>query len=179
MIRPTERDLKVIEPTFTKRWNEFFLKAPDKLVVWIGPASKFCIPHDNLGASFYISLSDTIRNTVRLWAELALIHTLLLTWRPASLTSMWFSSWRADPSDLVLCSSPADLAVLGWAYKHSRKLARRMDAYRGCLYGVILDSPKERGSRRIPSSRSDCCVAPDINYAKEDDDAIDGYLRLH
>lgn len=41
--RPNEKDLKIIGPTFTERWNSFFSDAPDKPVMWIGPIAGYNI----------------------------------------------------------------------------------------------------------------------------------------
>ncbi|KAK0204964.1 hypothetical protein DFS33DRAFT_1273960 [Desarmillaria ectypa] len=100
-----------IRPTWTclhKQWNSFFLNARDKPVMWIGPASAYYVtdPPRQPGRKFFSIIYYTVnglpdvhsrsndnaeRNILRLWAEytfkLALIHTLLLTWRLAFSTS--------------------------------------------------------------------------------------------
>jgi alcohol oxidase len=38
-IRPDEGDLKVIGSDFSKTWEQYFVRAPDKPICWIGPAT--------------------------------------------------------------------------------------------------------------------------------------------
>lgn len=40
-MRPTEQDLKELGPEFQPRWKEFFLNAPDKPIMWMGPMSGY------------------------------------------------------------------------------------------------------------------------------------------
>jgi len=79
-----------------------------------------------------------------------------------------------DPKYL---SRPEDMAQLKWGYKHSRELARRMSCYRGeHVAGHPLFSPGSEATcqaRERPAEIS----APDIIYTREDDEAIDTYLR--
>ena len=74
-------------------------------------------------------------------------------------------------------SSPADVVVLRWAYKHVREIARRMEFYRGDLQAGhptfaegslaathLVDTPVEISASKIV-------------YSKEDDDTIDEFHR--
>ena len=74
-------------------------------------------------------------------------------------------------------SSPADLVILRWAYKHVREIGRRMKFYRGDLqFGhprFAEDSQAATQSDGLPAEIS----APKIVYSKEDDDAIDEFHR--
>ena len=38
-IRPTPEELEAWGPEFRKRWESYFAPAPDKPVLWMGPAS--------------------------------------------------------------------------------------------------------------------------------------------
>jgi alcohol oxidase len=74
-------------------------------------------------------------------------------------------------------SSPADLVILRWAYKHVRELSRRMKFYRG---EVQVEHPTfAEGSLAAthPTGTPVEISAPKIVYSKEDDDAIDEFHR--
>ena len=74
-------------------------------------------------------------------------------------------------------SSPADLVVLRWAYKHVREISRRMEFYRG--ESQVRHPSFAEGSQAatqlagVPAEIN----APKIVYSKEDDDAIDEFHR--
>ena len=74
-------------------------------------------------------------------------------------------------------SSPTDVVVLRWAYKHVREIARRMEFYRG---DVQVGHPTfAEGSQAAtqPAGTSVEISASKIVYSKEDDDAIDEFHR--
>ena len=83
-----------------------------------------------------------------------------------------------------LISSPADIVILRWAYKHIREIARRMEFYRGDLQnGHPTFAEGSPAATQLASTPVEIST-PKIFYSKEDDDAIDefhrrtGYLRL-
>ncbi|KAK0500276.1 GMC oxidoreductase-domain-containing protein [Armillaria luteobubalina] len=164
-MRPTERDLKVLGPTFTKQWNEFFLDAPDKPVMWIGPISANCSadPPPQPGRKFF--------------------SILYYTEYPVSLGRVHIQA-GLDPYapldfEAGFLDDAADLAVLRWGYKHGRELARRMDGYRGCFVPGHPQFPKESEAAIEFQAQGPVAVsAPDIKYGQDDDDAIDEYHRL-
>ncbi|KAK0236115.1 GMC oxidoreductase-domain-containing protein [Armillaria nabsnona] len=163
--RPNEKDLKIIGPTFTERWNNFFSNAPDKPVMWIGPIAG------------YVGL-DPPRQPGRKYFSL-----LYYTEYPASLGRVHIQGGLNPYAPLDLetgfLDDPADLAVLRWAYKHSREFARRMSAYRG--YTVAAHPLFPKGSEAATEFEVQGPVAisaPDIDYTEEDDAAIDDYHRL-
>lgn len=163
--RPNEKDLKIIGPTFTERWNNFFSNAPDKPVMWIGPIAS------------YVGL-DPPRQPGRKYFSL-----LYYTEYPASLGRVHIQGGLNPYASLDLetgfLDDPADLAVLRWAYKHSREFARRMSAYRG--YTVATHPLFPKGSEAATEFRVQGPVAisaPDIHYTEEDNAAIDDYHRL-
>ena len=74
-------------------------------------------------------------------------------------------------------SSPADVVVLRWAYKHVREIGRRMEFYRGDLQ---VGHPNfAEGSQAVtqPAGAPAEILASKIVYSKEDDDAIDEFHR--
>lgn len=44
-LRPNVDELKAIGPAFDARWKEFFVPAPDKPVMWLGPIALFVISY--------------------------------------------------------------------------------------------------------------------------------------
>ena len=40
-LRPTEQERKDIGSAFEKKWEEYYVNAPDKPVMWIGPVSMY------------------------------------------------------------------------------------------------------------------------------------------
>ena len=81
-------------------------------------------------------------------------------------------------SNIFPISSPADLVILRWAYKHVREISRRMEYYRG---EVQFEHPIfAEGSQAATHATSSTPVdisAPKIVYSKDDDDAIDEFHR--
>ena len=74
-------------------------------------------------------------------------------------------------------SSPADLVILRWTYKHVREICRRMEFYRG---EVQVEHPTfAEGSQA--TTHATCTPveisSPKIDYSKEDDDAINEFHR--
>jgi alcohol oxidase len=74
-------------------------------------------------------------------------------------------------------SSPADLVILRWAYKHVREISRRMEFYRG---EVQVEHPTFAEGSQAATHATGTPVeisAPKIVYSKEDDGAIDEFHR--
>ncbi|KAJ7067084.1 GMC oxidoreductase-domain-containing protein [Mycena amicta] len=70
-----------------------------------------------------------------------------------------------------------DVAVLRWAYKWGREMARRMDAYRGEFEPDHPNFPVDGQAKCGPAEGPVPIDAPDIIYSAEDDEAIDEYHR--
>ena len=74
-------------------------------------------------------------------------------------------------------SSPADLVILRWAYKHVREISRRMEFYRGDLQvGHPTFAEDSQAATQLAGTPVEIS-APKIVYSKEDDDAIDEFHR--
>ena len=76
----------------------------------------------------------------------------------------------------ILISSPADVVVLRWAYKHAREIARRMEFYRGDIqagHPTFAEGSQAATQLAAPVEIS----TPKIVYSKEDDNAIDEFHR--
>ena len=74
-------------------------------------------------------------------------------------------------------SSPADVVVLRWAYKHVREIGRRMEFYRGDFQaGHPSFAEGSHAVTQLCGAPAEIS-APKIVYSKEDDDAIDEFHR--
>ena len=74
-------------------------------------------------------------------------------------------------------SSPSDLVVLRWAYKHGREISRRMEFYRGDFQAGHPTFAEGSQAVTQPAGAPAEISAPKIVYSKEDDDAIDEFHR--
>ena len=74
-------------------------------------------------------------------------------------------------------SSPADLDILRWAYKHAREIGRRMEFYRGDLQVEHPIFAEGSQAATHPTGTPVEISASKIVYSKEDDDAIDEFHR--
>ncbi|KAJ7855578.1 GMC oxidoreductase-domain-containing protein [Mycena leptocephala] len=162
-IRPNTKDLAELGPAFQKRWEEFFSKASDKPIAWIGP----------YGCYFGNNPTSALRPSFTM---------MYITTYPVALGDVHIQSRDAFVPLHVnsgVLNSNEDLVVLRWAYKWSRELARRMDGYRG---EFVIDHPDfPAGSRATCGEASGpvATSAPDIVYSKADDDAIDVFHRAN
>ena len=74
-------------------------------------------------------------------------------------------------------SSPADLVILRWAYKHVREISKRMEFYRGDLQVGHPTFAEGSQAATQPAGAPVEISASKIVYSKEDDDAIDKFHR--
>ncbi|KAL0955068.1 hypothetical protein HGRIS_003985 [Hohenbuehelia grisea] len=160
-LRPTVEELKELGPAFEQRWNDYFVPAPDKPVVWVGIIMGYVNPTP-LPRGNYISAG-------------------YYTEYPASTGHLHITS-ATDPFAPLFfepgfLKESCDLPVLRWGYKKTREIIRRMAQYRG---EVAIGHPQY-----AEDSAAKCCSvdgpveidAPEIKYNKEDDEAIDRYHR--
>ncbi|KAJ6524290.1 GMC oxidoreductase-domain-containing protein [Mycena vulgaris] len=160
-IRPNAKDLEILGPTFSRRWQDFFVNQPDKPVMWIGPIAGY--------------LGGTAGAAGRKFFTMT-----YYTEYPASLGRTHIASTDPyTPLDIEpgFLDKVEDVAVLRWSYKWSREMARRMDSYRGEFAPdhphFAAGCPAACGETEGPVPIS----APDIVYSAEDDEAIDRYHR--
>ncbi|KAJ3987018.1 GMC oxidoreductase-domain-containing protein [Lentinula detonsa] len=163
-IRPiTEQDFAELGPEFEGRWNDYFVNAPDKPVIWFGPSS--------------FLLGDHTTAPVRRYFSMAYVNEY-----PISMGSVHISSGEDPhaPSDFnpAFLNHPADLATLRWGYKRTREIARRMKYYRGEHLPIHPDFAA--GSEALCSGEVSGPItldAPRLKYTEEDDKAIDDFHR--
>lgn len=165
-IRPDQNDLKLLGPDFEDRWNTFFSPAPDKPVMWIGPLAALVgvPPPADIGVQKFFTMTYYTEYPVATGY--------------AHITSGQDAHAPLDFHPGFL-DQPADLAVLRWAYKKAREMARRMPCFRG---EYPPGNPSFSPSSQAKLVRRDAAYAidePDIVYSIEDDAAIDDYLRKY
>ncbi|KAJ7364301.1 GMC oxidoreductase-domain-containing protein [Mycena albidolilacea] len=159
-IRPNAKELEVLGPSFSKRWQEFFANRPDKPVMWIGPLAGYTGANGSVKGKIYI---------VGYYTEYP-----ASTGRTHIESTDPYANLAVEPGYL---DKAEDVAVLRWSYKWSREMARRMDSYRG---EFAHDHPQFPEGSAAATAKADGPVpisAPDIVYSAEDDEAIDRYHR--
>ncbi|KAJ3882837.1 GMC oxidoreductase-domain-containing protein [Lentinula edodes] len=181
-LRPTSEELEELGPSFRQLWKDFYVGAPDKPVAILCPTAGDL---KNAGA-LTPSKSKTFGMAFYTAYPQAIGYSHI-----TSGTNPW-APLRFDPRYLV---DPVDLAVLRWCYKRGRELARRMRSFRGEIPAGQPDfrpspsiSDVSIGTSQTVLNESTASVnptasgpvpidAPKIAYSKEDDRAIDDYIK--
>ncbi|EKM55565.1 uncharacterized protein PHACADRAFT_121157 [Phanerochaete carnosa HHB-10118-sp] len=161
-LRPDAEELKAIGPAFTKKWEEFYAPAPDKSIFWIGSVSMFVGDPSDSPARKYFSVCYLVMHP----SALGFVHVRNGT---DATVPPEFETGYLKVTD--------DLALLTWAYKHSREYARRMPSYRG---EYVAGHPQfAEGSAALchGEMRPVDVGAPNIVYTEDDEKAIDEYTR--
>lgn len=161
-MRPFADEQDELGPEFRDVWAKVYERAPDKPVVWLGPSAMF--------------LGDASAAEKRKYASMCYWSLY-----PTSVGRIHIASgddvWAAPAFDPGYLSRPEDVAVLRWAYKRSRELARRMPCYRGehapSHPAFPAGSAAACGARAGPVGLED----PGIVYSEADDEVVDEYLR--
>ncbi|PCH43102.1 GMC oxidoreductase [Wolfiporia cocos MD-104 SS10] len=161
--RPSDEELKEIGPDFKQHWNEYFADSPDKPVIWLGPFAQYAgyapnPPNKCCNMGFFIEYPQS-RGSVHITSA---------------------DDVQAPPDfDPQFLKHKGDVALLRWAYKRGREIARRMPSYRG---EFAPDHPAfSEGSQafcNMEASPVDLSE-PNIEYTPEDDYAIDTNNRKH
>ncbi|KAF7771600.1 CAZyme family AA3 [Agaricus bisporus var. burnettii] len=161
-IRPTVDDLKMIGPSFTKRWNEYFANAPDKPIMLMLIIAGYMGPPFNGPRQKFFNASS--------------ITACPMSKGYTHITS-GVNPYAVLDYDPCYLHEEADLHVMRWAYKHSRELARRMPAYRGELVASHPEFPEGSEAAAKASNRPVPIDGPKIKYTEADDRAIDEYVK--
>jgi len=160
-LRPTAEELEELGPQFSRQWAEYFVDAPDKPVIWVGPVAAY--------------LGDPSIASPRKYYSVG-----YYTQYPGSRGSVHIKS--ADDPHAAPDFNPGflrdegDVAALKWGYKRSREIARRMGVYRGEFVP---------GSPAFPAGEAACGTAagpvdieaPNIKYTPEDEEVLEKYIR--
>ncbi|KAF5375974.1 hypothetical protein D9757_009477 [Collybiopsis confluens] len=189
-IRPTEEELKEMGPEFNALWDTYFKDKPDKPVMFGSIVSGAYADHTLLPPGKYI----TIFLPQEYPASRGKIH--IKSSSPYVLPSF----------DSGFMNHKADFAPIRWSYKKTREVARRMDAFRGELTShhphfhpaspaackdIDIKTAKQiypdgltvgihMGTWHKPGEEYNASkVHDDIQYTKEDDEAIDNWIADH
>ncbi|KAG8716985.1 hypothetical protein FRC08_008397 [Ceratobasidium sp. 394] len=192
-IRPTEEELKEMGPAFQKGWDTYFKDKPDKPVMFASVVNGFFGDHTLVPPGKYFSM----------------FQYLEYPFSRGSIHITSGDPYVDPVFDSGFLNHEADIAPIRWSYKKVREVARRMDAYRGELTSlhphfhpdspaacedVDLQTAKEympagqltvgihMGSwskPRKPLAVGEKRVVEDVKYSKEDDEAIDNWIRDH
>ncbi|KIK56895.1 hypothetical protein GYMLUDRAFT_173601 [Collybiopsis luxurians FD-317 M1] len=162
-LRPVgSKDFKEIGPSFGPAWKGLFADAPDKpVVITCAISANICAPPIKDSKIFSVGSFSMY--------PLAIGYTHISSGTdpraPLNFNPRFFENY-------------ADIAILRWAYKHGRELARRMKSYRGELasgHPKFIEGTPASVVPRAPGPVS--TSASDIVYTAEDDKAIDDFLR--
>ena len=174
-LRMTTTEAENLGPEFRELWDRDFEPIPERPVMLMGLISSFLGDHKALpGANDEEPLQYATMGTYTAY--------------PYSRGSIHITSKDvATPADFDtgFLSHPADLKKQLWAYKKQRELYRRTNAYRGELElghpkfakgskAALLDGPVVKGGFKDVDARKEL---PDIEYNKEDDEAIEDWIR--
>ncbi|KEP53926.1 alcohol oxidase [Rhizoctonia solani 123E] len=192
-IRPTEEELQEMGPAFQKAWDSYFKDKPDKPVVFASVVNGFFGDHTLVPPGKYFSM----------------FQYLEYPFSRGSIHISSSDPYADSVFDSGFLNHDADIAPIRWSYKKVREVARRMDAYRGELTSlhphfhpdspaacedVDLQTAKEYmpagqltvgihmgtwSKPRKPLAPGESRIAEDIKYSKEDDEAIDNWVRDH
>ncbi|KIK56903.1 hypothetical protein GYMLUDRAFT_46795 [Collybiopsis luxurians FD-317 M1] len=162
-LRPTgSKDLDEIGPSFTSAWTEYFANAPDKpIMITAAAAANMCAPPEKPAKIFSLASYSMY--------PLARGHTHISSGTdpraPYKFNPRYFENY-------------ADVAIIRWAYKHARELARRMKSYRGEHALGHPKYPEGSAASVVPHASGPVSIsAPEIVYTAEDNKAIDDFLR--
>ncbi|KAL0579314.1 hypothetical protein V5O48_002712 [Marasmius crinis-equi] len=163
-MRPNEKDLKELGSAFKKQWENFFMRASDKPVMWAGILNAYVGPDPTTPKGKYFSMAYFSEYPVS-------IGRLHITAARDPYARMDF-----EPGFL---NEEADLVILRWTYKHMREIARRMKTYRGTLASqhpkFSEGSAANKGMGRCDGP--DDLLSDPIQYTEEDNKAIDDFHR--
>ncbi|EIW56549.1 alcohol oxidase-like protein [Trametes versicolor FP-101664 SS1] len=161
-MRPNEAELSQLGEKFRQRWQEFYVPAPDKPVLWMGTMSMF--------------LGDRSQSSVKKGYSIGWYIQY-----PMSLGHVHITSADDVQSPLDFhpgyLDSPEEMTLHKWGYKRSREFARRLPSYRG---EVVASHPVFAPSSKAatgPRSGPVPVTAPDIEYTAEDEVALEAFIR--
>ncbi|CAG8957498.1 hypothetical protein HYFRA_00011480 [Hymenoscyphus fraxineus] len=162
-LRPSDEDIAALGPEFQQDWDRDFKPFPSKPLMLLGSVNAFLADPSLVEPGQYISFGT-------------------YTAYPYSRGSIHITS-KEDvingyEFDAGYLRHPSDVKKLVWAYKMSREIVRRFPYYKG---EVELGHPKfKEGSKAgIPTGDVSAFAidSPKLEYSKEDDAAIEDWIR--
>ncbi|KAG9316083.1 hypothetical protein JVU11DRAFT_3754 [Chiua virens] len=160
--RPTEEDLKVLGPDFEPYWGSFYKEKTDKAIGML--ASVAGLPR--AGAMETTKKFITMAYNTLYPEGVGSVHI-----KPGETAE---DRLDFDPGFL---SKKSDVALLTWMYKKSRELGRRLPFYKGEVLDYHPNFPSGSAASAKETDEPVDADAPDIEYTKEDDDAIIAFHR--
>jgi alcohol oxidase len=166
-LHPSTSEVDSMDPEFQKVYKEDYT-APQKPVSFFAGGCSLVSPHiSNAPAGQYF----TFAIATAYGRSRGYIHTL---GNPLV---------KGPDFDTGFFSDPTDIKILAWTYKKTREIARRLDDYAG---GFTPTHPVfDKSSRAsfdvddvyLKELGSDKDKIQDIVYTKDDDEAIEAFLR--
>ncbi|KAJ7620940.1 hypothetical protein FB45DRAFT_927948 [Roridomyces roridus] len=161
-LRPRLNELPELGPEFMEYWDtEGFADKPDKPVLSVGP------------------LAMGLNSSDPSLASLKAVSIATFLCYPISRGHFHISSSNpcATPDfKSGFLSSPGEVAALRWGYKKGREIARRLPSFRGSFEPAHPKYPQGSAARETETQPVPL-GAPKMEYSKEDDAAIDEFLR--
>ncbi|OAA72378.1 alcohol dehydrogenase [Cordyceps fumosorosea ARSEF 2679] len=175
-LRPTEDEVAQLGPAFRERWERDFEHQPTRPVMLLAFFAGYFGDH--------VALNEPADNPAHY------MTTGAFTAYPYARGSVHLTS--ADPRGgspaefaTGFLADPVDLTKQVWAYKKQREIMRRSDRYAGeepnshpsfpaGSKAACRDGPAVEGGFRSVAERA---ALPPIEYSKEDDEAIEGWIR--
>ncbi|KAF4628178.1 hypothetical protein G7Y89_g9974 [Cudoniella acicularis] len=159
-LRPSDAEISALGPEFQKDWDRDFKPYPTRPLMLCGVVNAFLADPSLVEPGQYI----TIATYTGYPFSRGSIH---ITSKEDVLTGYDF--------DAGFLNHPSDIKKQLWAYKMSREIARRLPYYKGELE---LGHPKfKEGSKAALSNDKPSGDVKDIEYSKEDDEAIEDWIR--
>ncbi|KAF8150062.1 GMC oxidoreductase-domain-containing protein [Crassisporium funariophilum] len=161
-LRPNAEELKTMSPEFDQRWASYYANAPDKPVMLMATMAAYVGMNPAVPRGQYFSVAYFSAHPI----STGRLH----------ITS---GSDAYSPLDFApgFLDDIADVAILRWAYKRAREVARRMKHYRGELEPGHPKFPQGSKAAVGPAKGPVAIDAPKIVYTEEDNQAIDDYHR--
>ncbi|KAI9889953.1 MAG: hypothetical protein M1814_004676 [Vezdaea aestivalis] len=168
-LRPTEEEVRQMGPDFARLWNRDFKDSPERPLVLAAVLSGFLGDPSLVPAGQYISMGN-------------------FSAYPYSRGSIHITgtSVNDQPSfETGFLNEPADVKMLVWAYKKSREICRRLNFFQGELEathptfaeGSAASVGLANDHKQHTTNGNGPHIIKDIRYNKEDDEAIEKWVR--
>ncbi|KAJ3549123.1 hypothetical protein NM688_g5215 [Phlebia brevispora] len=160
-IRPTAQELEEWGAEFKKRWEAEFAPYLDKAPLWIGLGAMLIgdptvVPPQKYFTIGYFNLYPLARGSVHITSK---DTDAPLDFKAGFLENI------------------ADVTPLIWGYKYTREIARRMPSFRGEPAPLHPDFPPGSKAGLIAEGVPFTIDYPRVEYTREDDEAIERYVR--
>ncbi|KAJ6779318.1 hypothetical protein PWT90_02501 [Aphanocladium album] len=175
-LRPSEEEVAQLDPAFQECWERDFKHQPSRPVIFFayffGYFGDYAALNEPVGEHAYYITSGTFtaypyaRGSIHITAD----------------------DPRAPPDFVTgYLKNPVDLTKQVWAYKKQREIMRRTDKYAGEMaaghpafpagsMAACRDGPVVEGGFKSVEDRA--ALSP-VQYSKEDDAAIEDWIRSH